>query len=57
MSFSDNAKRLLGRGDHLDYLNMKSVRPSVPACLCRGRRRTVTRKRVLMTLGSPALVT
>ena len=31
MSFSDNAKRLLGRGDHLDYLNMKSVRPSVPA--------------------------
>ena len=31
MSFSDNAKRLLRPGDHLDYLNMKSVRPSVPA--------------------------
>ena len=57
MSFSDNANSLLRPGDHLDYFNMKSVRPSVPACLCRGRRRTVTRKRVLMTLGSPALVT
>ena len=57
MSFSDNAKRLLPPENHLDYFKMKSVRPSVPACLCRGRRRTVTRKRVLMTLGSPALVT